>query len=381
MKILIVIDQYDGANNGTTISARRFVKYLRKNGNTVKVLSTGEKEVDKYVLKEVKLIPIAKQIIKSQGMTFAKADKEILEKAIKEADIVHFYMPFKLSIEGMKVAQKLNKPMTAAFHVQPENITSTLKLGNNETINNKIYELFRDKFYNNFTHIHCPSNFIAKQLKEHGYTAKLHIISNGIEKDFKYNKMEKPEEYKDKIIITMVGRLSEEKRQDLLIEAVKKSKYSEKIQLIFAGKGPKKRSYVKLEKELKNEPIFEFYKKEELKNILSFTDIYVHTADAEIEAISCIEAFATGLVPIIANSSKSATTQFAIDERSLFEAGNSNDLAKKIDYWLDNEQERKNMEKIYAEQAEKYRIENSIEKIEEMFKEEIDERRSERIIK
>ena len=354
MKILIVIDQYDGANNGTTISARRFVKYLRKNGNTVKVLSTGEKEVDKYVLKEVKLIPIAKQIIKSQGMTFAKADKEILEKAIKEADIVHFYMPFKLSIEGMKVAQKLNKPMTAAFHVQPENITSTLKLGNNETINNKIYELFRDKFYNNFTHIHCPSNFIAKQLKEHGYTAKLHIISNGIEKDFKYNKMEKPEEYKDKIIITMVGRLSEEKRQDLLIEAVKKSKYSEKIQLIFAGKGPKKRGYVKLGKALKNEPIFEFYKKEELKNILSFTSLYVHTADAEIEAISCIEAFATGLVPIIANSSKSATTQFAIDERSLFEAGNSNDLAKKIDYWLDNEQERKNMEKIYAEQAEKY---------------------------
>lgn len=90
MKILIVIDQYDGANNGTTISARRFVKYLRKNGNTVKVLSTGQKEIDKYVLKEVKLIPIAKQIIKSQGMTFAKVDKEILEKAIKEADIVHF---------------------------------------------------------------------------------------------------------------------------------------------------------------------------------------------------------------------------------------------------------------------------------------------------
>ena len=30
MKILIVIDQYDGANNGTTISARRFVENLRK---------------------------------------------------------------------------------------------------------------------------------------------------------------------------------------------------------------------------------------------------------------------------------------------------------------------------------------------------------------
>lgn len=55
MKILIVIDQYDGANNGTTISARRFVKYLRKNGNTVKVLSTGQKEIDKYDFKRSKI--------------------------------------------------------------------------------------------------------------------------------------------------------------------------------------------------------------------------------------------------------------------------------------------------------------------------------------
>ena len=374
MKILIVIDQYDGANNGTTISARRFVENLRKRGNEVRVISTGKEEKEKYRVDKIHLMPVVNKIVTSQGMEFAKADENKLTEAINWAEVVHFYMPFLLSIKGMKIAQKLNKPMTSAFHVQPENITYSIGLGKKEAINDKIYTVFRDTFFNKFNHIHCPSEFIANELKKHGYTAKLHVISNGIEPDWKYNKIDKPEELKDKIVITMVGRLSGEKRQDVLIEAVKQTKYADKIQLIFAGKGPKENYYKKLGEQLTNKPIFEFCEKEKLQNILAYTNLYIHTSDAEIEAISCIEAIATGLVPIIAKSDKSATSQFALDERSMFEAGNSKELAKKIEYWLDNEEERKRMEKEYAKNAEKYRIEKSMEKIEEMFREEINER-------
>lgn len=240
----------------------------------------------------------------------------------------------------------------------------------NHKINDKIYTYFRS-YYNKFRHIHCPSNFIANQLKEHGYTAKLHVISNGVDEDFKFNRKEKPEELKDKIIITMVGRYSPEKRQDVLIEAVKKSKYSDKIQLILGGKGQLYKEYVELSKSLKNPPIMKFLTKEELIDVLSYTDIYVHSADAEIEAISCLEAIASGNVPIISNSSESATVQFAMDEESLFEHGNSEDLAKKIDYYLDNPKQLEEKRKNYAEFANKFRIENSIKLMEEMFKEEI----------
>lgn len=376
MKILIVIDQYDGANNGTTISARRFVENLRKRGNEVRIISTGKEEEGKYAVKKIRLTPIVNWIVTSQGMEFAKADEEKLKEAISWAEVVHFYMPFFLSIKGMKIAKEINKPMTAAFHVQPENITYTIGLGKKEKVNDKIYTFFRDSFFNEFKHIHCPSNFIANELKKHGYTAKLHVISNGIEADWKYKKNAKPENLKDKIVITMVGRLSGEKRQDVLIEAVNKTKYADKIQLIFAGKGPKEHQYEKLGDQLKNKPIFEFCKKEQLQDILSYTDLYIHTSDAEIEAISCIEAIATGLVPIIAKSNKSATSQFALDERSTFKAGNSDELAQKIEYWLDNPEEREKMEKEYAKNAEKYRIEKSMEQIEEMFKEEISERKN-----
>lgn len=376
MNILVVIDQYDGANNGTTISARRFVENLRKAGNEVRVISTGKQDKDKYVVKELKLPPIANKIIKSQGMEFAKPNEEELRKAIEWAEVVHFYMPFLLSRKGLKICEELNKPRTTAFHVQPENITYTIGLGKKTKVNDQIYYLFRDKFFNRFTHIHCPSKLIADELLKHGYTAKLHVISNGIEPDWVCNRAEKPEELKDKIVITMVGRLSAEKRQDLLIEASKKSKYSNKIQLVFAGNGPMKKQYTKMGEELVNKPIMDFFEKEDLKKLLSYTDLYVHTSDAEIEAISCIEAIATGLVPVIAKSTQSATKQFALDERSLFEAGNSEELKNKIDYWLDNAEEKQKMEKEYAKFAENFKIENSIHKMEEMFKEEIAERKA-----
>ena len=191
MKILIVIDQYDGANNGTTISARRFVENLRKRGNDVRVISTGKEEDGKYAVDNIHLIPVVNWIVTSQGMEFAKADEEKLKEAINWAEVVHFYMPFFLSIKGMKIAKEMNKPMTAAFHVQPENITYSIGLGKSERVNDKIYTVFRDCFFNEFHHIHCPSNFIANELKEHGYTAKLHVISNGIEDDWKYRKTEK----------------------------------------------------------------------------------------------------------------------------------------------------------------------------------------------
>lgn len=373
MKILLVVDQFDSANNGTTISAIRFAQALKEHGNEVKVVSTGEPGEDKYIVKELPLIPIVRHIVHSQGMCFGVPKKKTFIEAMQGVDIVHFYMPFGLSVHGLKVAKELGIPVTSAFHMQPENITYTLGLGKSTKVNDMIYNFYRKKFYNQFDHVHCPSEFIARELEKHGYTAKLHVISNGIDKDFVYRKLPKSEQLDGKFVITMIGRYSNEKRQDLLIDAIYKSKYSDKIQLVLAGKGLKESSYREQAKKLKYEPIMQFFTKVELMDLLAMTDLYVHSADAEIEAISCIEAFSSGLVPIIANSSKSATPQFALDDRSLFEAGNSLDLASKIDYWIENEDERKKMEINYAESGKKYNIVNSIVQIEEMFREAIND--------
>lgn len=91
-----------------------------------------------------------------------------------------------------------------------------------------------------------------------------------------------------------------------------------------------------------------FYGQEELLRLLNSCDLYVHASDAEIEGISCMEALACGLVPVIANSPLSATPQFALDDRSLFQAGNAGDLADKIDYWIEHPEERAAQGRAYA---------------------------------
>lgn len=372
MKILLVIDQFDSDNNGTTISAKRFAEILRNHRHEVRILATGSPAPDKYALPELH-IPIFETLIHSQGFAFAKPVREIIERAVAWADICHFMMPFALSVQTRKIAEEMGKPCTAAFHIQPENLISSIGLKNATLINDFLYNMARVIFYERFTHIHCPSRFIAEELRSHGYKADLHVISNGILPDFHYMKTEKDPEFKDKILILMTGRLSQEKCQDIIIKAVSRSRYADKIQLVFAGQGPTLEYLKRLGENLANKPIFRFFTKEELIHIIAQTDLYVHAADIEIEAISCIEAFASGRVPVIADSRRSAARQFALDRRSLFIPGNADDLARKIDHWLDNPQEIAAMELRYAQEGSRYSIENSVRQAEEMFMAAIEE--------
>ena len=386
MKILLVIDTYDTNNNGTSISAQRFAAVLREHGNEVRILTTGEPAPDKFVLKEFK-VPLFNDLIHSHGFQFAQVDLDIIREAVAWADIVHCMMPFALETATKLIADQMHKPSTAAFHIQPENMTSSIGLGKAEWLNDRFYYTFRFLLYQHFNHIHVPSQFMADELVKRGYKAKIHVISNGIDPDFIAAGQRKlsnsdgghtSRSDSSLITIVMVGRLSGEKRQDVIINAVPFSKYADRIQLVFAGKGPKYDEYVELGKQLKNPPQFVFLSKPELIDLLLHTDLYVHASDMESEAISCIEAFATGLVPVIANSEDSATPQFALDGRSLFAPGRPKDLARAIDWWLDHPDEKAKMEREYAEAAKKYDIDTSVRLCEQMFREAIEEENQEK---
>lgn len=381
MKILLVIDTYDTNNNGTSISAQRFAAVLREHSNEVRILTTGEPAPDKFVLKEFK-VPLFNDLIHSHGFQFAQVDLDIIREAVAWADIVHCMMPFALETATKLIADQMHKPSTAAFHIQPENLTSSIGLGKAEWLNDRFYYTFRFLLYQHFNHIHVPSQFMANELIKRGYKAKIHVISNGIDPDFitaGQRKLSNSDgghtSLSDGSLITivMVGRLSGEKRQDVIINAVPFSKYADRIQLVFAGKGPKYDEYVELGKQLKNPPQFVFLSKPELIDLLLHTDLYVHASDMESEAISCIEAFATGLVPVIANSEDSATPQFALDGRSLFAPGRPKDLARAIDWWFDHPDEKAKMEREYAEAAKNYDIDTSVRLCEQMFREAIEE--------
>lgn len=375
MKIAYVIDQYDNQNNGTSVSAFRFAHYLRARGHDVRIVATGKQSPDKFVVPTASFGPL-NPVFRVHGMAFGLPNRAVLEKAFEGVDVVHMFLPFRLCRGARKVARQVGVPHMAAFHCQPENITYNIGLKHLSFAAHYLYWSFRQRFYRYIRDIHCPSRFIAQQLEKHGYGAKLHVISNGVDEAFGPMDIPRPPEWMDKFVILMVGRLAAEKRQDLVIRAAMQSKYADRIQLVFLGKGPKHRYYQRLGRGLKNRPVFKYVSQSEIVQIYNQCDLYVHAAEAEIEAIVCLEAIASGLVPVIADSNKSAARQFALDERSLFKNKDAADLASKIDFWIEHPEERAQMREKYLHEADDYRIDKSIDRIEEVYARMVAEQRA-----
>lgn len=377
MIITLVMDQYGIMNNGTTATARYLAERMRAHGHTVRIVTCiPSDEENVYVTKE-RYYPIITKIIRSNGMALAKPDEKILEEAIRGADIVHFFVQFKLAQAGKTIADRLGVPSTAAFHFQPENVSYNIGfgLGKSKFFNEWLYRHYK-KFFNRFAHIHVPSENMKRLLIEHGYKSEIHAISNGVNDVFRKMPSARPPELENKYLIMMSGRLAAEKRQEVLLEAVGKSKYNDKIQVILCGKGHCEKKLRKLSnKVLKNPVLIKFCKREELIETINYCDLYVHTSEIESEAIACMEAFVCGLVPIISDASMSATKQFALHEENLFRNGDSDQLAEKIDWFIENPDRKAEMEKEYLEFAENFRLENCVSTLERVFTNVIEENR------
>ncbi len=230
-----------------------------------------------------------------------------------------------------------------------------------------MYFLLYLAFYRRFKHIHCPSKFIAAQLRSHGYRANLHVISNGVDPAFCPGPLRGRRD-REPFRVLMVGRLSAEKRQDVLIRAVRRSRYAKDIQLYFAGSGPREKRLRRMGAKLPRPPVFGYYGQRELIELIRGCDLYVHASDIEIEGISCIEAFSCGLPPVISDSRRSAAAQFALGPDHLFRAGNPRALAEKIDGWLAYPDKLREAGGVYAQYARAYSLDQCIRKIEKVYR-------------
>jgi glycosyltransferase involved in cell wall biosynthesis len=165
----------------------------------------------------------------------------------------------------------------------------------------------------------------------------------------------------------MVGRFSPEKRQDVLIRAVRRSRYAARIQLHFAGHGPWEKRLRRMAAKLANPAQFGHYSQEELIELIRSCDLYVHTSDVEIEGLSCMEAFSCGLVPVISDNPRSATGQYALGPRNLFRSGDPSSLAERIDGWIDDPAALGAASETYARYARLFTVDRSVMAIERVY--------------
>ena len=380
MKILFVVNNIFCQGNGLDASARRTVQALRDAGQEVRVLSCENLNAPngpqpEYRQKEFHF-PLFQPIINAQGYSFAKWGGPAIEEAVRWADVVHIEEPFFIEHAAMNWAKKLGKPLTATYHLHPENMFYSLGMGNWSLPNNSMLRYWVRVFLNNCQYVQCPTENVRERLISFNVKAHCITLSNGLIPDKCTRPATPPEDYYDEnrpLNVIYIGRLSGEKDQPTLLKAMRYSKYAHRIQLHFAGQGPKQKEYQRMAQKLyeegilKHKPSFEFLNRDQLREIAANADLAVHCAIIEVEGLSIMEAMQQAVVPVIAVGRCSGTSQFALDDRSKFPAKDPKALAERIDYWLDRPKERWEMGFKYAESMEQYDIAQSVKGLVEMF--------------
>jgi glycosyltransferase involved in cell wall biosynthesis len=149
------------------------------------------------------------------------------------------------------------------------------------------------------------SDYLKKEWSPRWLQKKTEIIYPpfSIEKFKIANKNEKPKRDENRCVIGFVGRLSEEKRVDDLLRAIKivKDKH-ENVNCLIVGTGPEEGKLKKLVSELNLSHMVSFtgYSKNSFEKLLDF-DIFVLPSRTEGCPIVILEAMASGL-PVVATN-------------------------------------------------------------------------------
>ena len=378
MRILIVSNNVYMRGNGVCTAVVALVRRLQAQGIEARVMACENpdpkgKQPD-YPLKHFRF-PFFEPLIQSSGFRYATYSKRVATEAIEWADVVHLCEGFPLEAKVARLARKRGKPCVGTFHLFTENITANLGMRKAHLLNHLLTTWWRKAVYDHCTHVHCPTEVVRQHLLSCGFQSELRVITNGM--DIPQQIEPSPVSLGHPIMVICIGRFAHEKSQDTLLEAMRYSRYAHRIQLYFAGKGPQQKRYEQMADRLVAEgiishrPIFGFYSAPELKELTRQAYLYIHCAWVEVEGLSCAEAIMQGVVPVIAEGRLTATSQFALDERSLFPESDACALAERIDWWIEHPEERTVMGKRYAESVKRYDAKEATKQMIKMYQDSI----------
>lgn len=402
LKLLFVINNLYTRGNGLSASARRTITLLRERGHDVRVLSSGSAEQAQacnFTAPEFALparrFPLADAIISAQGYAFAKPKRKVIKQAVAWADVVHLEEPFGLQARTAHVAKRAGKPVLATYHIHPENITATIHLDGVWPLNALLLASWRRRIYALAQVVQCPSDSVHQRLQRWGLEDKLVTISNGVglapskpaagtkteccapggrQVETKQTSGEAQPESEQIYRLLVVGRFSREKDQPTILKAMRHSRYASQIQLVFAGRGPTEKSLRRAASRLvrdgvlKHAPSFDFFDAAGLDAQAEQADLYIHAAFIEVEGLSCLEVLRHGVVPVIAHSPLTATSQFALDAHSRFKARDPKALARAIDYWLSDNDRRQTEAQKYLNIGAHYDINDCVSRLELVYR-------------
>lgn len=363
LRVAFICDTLHTTAGGGVMSAEYVVERLRRDHEVVCLSADGEGALPTLRL------PI--RALREMHFVLAVPDRERVRRMLESVDVVHLQLPFWLSFTALAEARKLGLPVVAGFHFQPENAFHNVGI-HSTTLNELVYRLMVTRFYDRVDAVVCPTPFAEAKLRDHGLKAKSFVISNGVPPDVARASAHAAPHIVpgrgDPFFILAVGRLAAEKRQEIIVEAVRLSRHRDRIRLVLCGTGPCEAELKERALALPNGAEIGFLPRDALLADLARADLFVHASDVELEGMAVLEAMSAGLPSLIADAPESAASALALNDDFRFPAGDALALSRKIDALIDDPAKLEAARGPYRARAHEYDFGASVRKLVEVYR-------------
>ncbi len=330
MKIAFFTDSYKPNTDGVVSVTEILAKEMAKRGHKVTVVCPGDRteiiEEDGYKIVKVEFHRI--KVYETMGVTLKDPDYLDEYEDFSTYDLIHLQTNFSMAALGFLTALKHNIPLSCTYHTNVADFVSRLMKKEILTFDKKnpIYKVIANKvilggarrfatntiwkmtvdFHNAVPSTTSPSEFCKRQLIDKGVKNPITVINNPMNPSLPSKSYGKKYRIGKKFVVLHIGRISGEKRIDILIKAMAKLKKKMPDSIaIIASDGPLRAMMEKLAEELgvKEKILFTgFIPRDELNWLYSKADVLCSFGLDETFNLCATEGLYYGLPLVISNA-------------------------------------------------------------------------------
>ncbi len=306
LNLAFYTDTYEPAIDGVVSSITNFKKELESRGHSVYIFTST-----KFLSKT----PKRKNIFLYPGVGFKPYPQysmalfpynSILKLNKLDIDIIHAQTPFFMGFAGMMSAKLGKYPIVGSFHTMVNNKSVINDYYPKNPQLRKLTSKYLWKyvifFYKKCNVTISPSTVITQMLKHHGLNT-VTTVPNSVDTTHFTPKIN-GDQFRQSMgikdnekIVLYVGRLSKEKKLDVLLKAAKElSKKKKDIKFLIAGSGPADIYYKTIMRRLglENVQFLGPISREKLPEVYAAADVFCIPSTFETQGIVALEAMASG---------------------------------------------------------------------------------------
>jgi phosphatidylinositol alpha 1,6-mannosyltransferase len=348
MRIVIVTDQYPPMVGGVPTVTRQLAEDLVNRGHQVWVAAPSYGARDVYrIEQDVRVYRFSSfEWPTYEELRIAYLPFIAMGKLFKRAnpDVIHIHSPVVLGNVAQILGGSLHKPVIATNHYLPINMSRSLTNDPlfGKSFNNVTYT-YLVSFCNRCEYVTSPTSTALNLLYKHGLRAPARAISNGIDLQH-FSPGSRDEQLRQRLglpancpLILSVNRLSQEKRIDVLIDAV--AKMHTPAHLAIASNGPFEAELRAKVDELQiNDRVtfLGFVGDDDLVPLYRLADVFGIASEADLQSLTTMNAMACGLPVVAANACALPELVHHEVNGFLFTPGASDEMAQRLDLLLND---------------------------------------------